>query len=441
MNINNIDERTLETLLQGSSNGIINIDDVQKELKMKKRTEILEKHKQRYAITRGKDGNWRTYVPDLTKKNKRRQIKKSTKEKLADALVEFYEQPEKKEKVLTMETLYPEWLKYYSLHMAAEGTVARVITDWNRYYKNDEIIKKPLKTFSKMQLDTWVHEKIKENKMTQKCYGNMSTIIRGMMEYAKESNYIMFNPFEEVKVNTKIFQKRKKPNSEEQVYTSEEVNRIIELAWEDYWKNPKITTPLAVILLFYFGLRIGEMVALKATDIRGEYIEIKRMERRAFETKNGIPDKQTGRIVVEHTKTAAGNREIYMVEKARDIIERIIDVNKQNGYDEDSFLFVNEGARIYDTAVRWRLQKYCKKAKISFKAPHKVRKTWISTLIDAGVNINTIRELAGHEDERTTYNNYCFDRKTDEQRKAQLEKALTHDSKSEFTTDKLSDCA
>ena len=48
----------------------------------------------------------------------------------------------------------------------------------------------------------------------------------------------------------------------------------------------------------------------------------------------------------------------------------------------------------------------------------------ISSLIDAGININTIRSYAGHADERTTYFNYCFDRAPDTEKKMLLEKAL-----------------
>lgn len=440
MNINNIDERTLNTLLVAVDNGSINIDDVQKRLDMKKRTEILEKHKQRYAITQGKDGNWRTYVPDLTKKNGRRQIKRCTEERLADALVEFYERPEKKEE-LTMCSLYPEWLKYYSLHTNADGTVRRVDSDWKKFYENDEIVKKPMNSFSKMQLDTWVHKKIKEYKMTKTCYYNMSLIIRQMMIYAQEAGYILNNPFANVKVNAKMFAKKRKPDSEEQVYTLEEEVLIIEQAWKDYWKKPEVTTPLAVILMFYFGVRVGEIVAFKETDVQGNMIEVNRMERRAFEKKGDILGRQTGRTIVDHTKSSAGIRSLFIIEQARDIIDLIIAVNKRNGYNDESFMFVNAGERIYDSAVRTRLEKYCKKANIVYRSPHKIRKTWISTLIDEGLNINTIRELAGHENERTTYNNYCFDRKTDKQRKEQMEKALTLNVKSELATGKLSDCA
>ncbi len=52
------------------------------------------------------------------------------------------------------------------------------------------------------------------------------------------------------------------------------------------------------------------------------------------------------------------------------------------------------------------------------------RKTYISSLIDAGININTVRSYAGHADERTTYFNYCYDRTPDAEKKQLLEKAL-----------------
>ena len=57
---------------------------------------------------------------------------------------------------------------------------------------------------------------------------------------------------------------------------------------------------------------------------------IMRMESRSFETSNEIDYKQSGRNVVEHTKTSAGNREIYLVPEARKIIEIILQQNRIN---------------------------------------------------------------------------------------------------------------
>jgi integrase len=60
---------------------------------------------------------------------------------------------------------------------------------------------------------------------------------------------------------------------------------------------------------------------------------------------------------------------------------------------------------------------------------HKIRKTYISTLIDnENININYIREQVGHADERTTYGNYCFNRKSKDLTEYDMEQALVRKS-------------
>ena len=57
-----------------------------------------------------------------------------------------------------------------------------------------------------------------------------------------------------------------------------------------------------------------------------------------------------------------------------------------------------------------------------------LRKTYISALIDSGeINIDKIRELVGHEDERTTFHNYCHNRETDARTHENIERALSRD--------------
>ena len=46
-----------------------------------------------------------------------------------------------------------------------------------------------------------------------------------------------------------------------------------------------------------------------------------------------------------------------------------------------------------------------------------------SCLDENGINIDTVRELSGHEDEKTTLNNYCFDTNQEDKKKEQLEKS------------------
>ena len=60
---------------------------------------------------------------------------------------------------------------------------------------------------------------------------------------------------------------------------------------------------------------------------------------------------------------------------------------------------------------------------IKVKSNHKIRKTYISSLFDLGINVNTIREQAGHEDEKTSLNNYCFDQNDTKDKENELERA------------------
>lgn len=69
--------------------------------------------------------------------------------------------------------------------------------------------------------------------------------------------------------------------------------------------------------------------------------------------------------------------------------------------------------------------KYCRRNGITPKSSHKARKTYISTLLAEGVNINTVRQMVGHADERTTYNSYCFDRCDKSEREELIEAALS----------------
>ena len=77
-----------ELLKYIKDNAILDLPYLQEQMEMKKREELLSHHQGK--ITQGKDGKWRTYVKDSSKESGYRLIKKTTKEKLEDELVEYY---------------------------------------------------------------------------------------------------------------------------------------------------------------------------------------------------------------------------------------------------------------------------------------------------------------------------------------------------------------
>ena len=102
-------------------------------------------------------------------------------------------------------------------------------------------------------------------------------------------------------------------------------------------------------------------------------------------------------------------------------------LNAENGYENSEYIFLSHGERVTARLLNTILRRCCRNAGISEKGMHKIRKTYISTLIDSeDININFIREQVGHTDERTTYGNYCFNRKSAVQTAQAMEKALAH---------------
>lgn len=182
---------------------------------------------------------------------------------------------------------------------------------------------------------------------------------------------------------------------------------------------------LVVLPNFQLGLRIGELVALKWEDIKGNYVTISRMEITAYKVANDgevIPD---GYKVVSYVKSEAGYRRVYINNIAKSLLAEIRKTNLMYGYSDNGFIFIASRIKKRGTSRTFTkyLESLCSSAGVINKSNHKIRKTYISSLFDNGVNINTIREQAGHEDEKTSLNKYCFDQKDMSEKENELEKA------------------
>jgi len=58
--------------------------------------------------------------------------------------------------------------------------------------------------------------------------------------------------------------------------------------------------------------------------------------------------------------------------------------------------------RLTDKAVTWILQVRATAAGVAAFSPHDLRRTFISTLLDAGVDLATVADMAGHANIATT---------------------------------------
>ena len=198
-----------------------------------------------------------------------------------------------------------------------------------------------------------------------------------------------------------------------QVFTKEENQRLKDLILEEFETNPHYeTTGLDLILLFQTGLRSGKTVSLQPTDISGDYLTVERTET-SYSTINADGTKSPVIYdVKEFPKTADSNRDIPLSEKAKHILELVISWNQAHGYGNSKYLFINDkGERIIRKRLDTTIRRYCRIAKIPPRSCHKIRKTFVSTLIDtSGISNDEVRKIAGHSDLAVTNSCYVYNR-------------------------------
>lgn len=143
--------------------------------------------------------------------------------------------------------------------------------------------------------------------------------------------------------------------------------------------------------LYFFGLRRGEALALTGADIFPDHIRI--TKQLVFPT-NNQPQLDT-------PKSAAGVREIPIPQKARKYID--FDVLPRG------YLFVNDSGAPFSYSEiidRWRDFLRCAFGKHTEITMHYLRHNYCTMLFENDVDLQTVKQLAGHESIETTLHIY-----------------------------------
>ena len=368
---------------------------------------VLSHHE--HKIWQSADGRWKTYITD-EESGKRKQISRESREDLEDFLYDKYlaEDEELAKKRATMESLYDDWAEYKSLFVS-EATIKRDRNTWKALYKDAPIVKKPLVSITKTELERWLLSVIRSKNMNSHQFTNFISVVRQLMAYAEEIGIIESNPAEKIHIQKKrILKPEVKGPAITQVFMEDERQMLIKHAMEQYAKHRdtvQIFTSLAIAFLLYVPLRRGELVALRFDDLDGN---------RLYLTDSYSHDMKClkGRL-----KDIEGWRTVDVVPPALEIIEKIRQERIRLGMPTDGCIFtVNEKYSSLYSALGKSINKYCDELGIPRRSLHKTRKTCASKMHADGVNDLIIQAQLGHKDLRTTFNSYCYDVTTDAER-------------------------
>ncbi|MBO6091968.1 MAG: site-specific integrase [Acetobacter sp.] len=376
------DAKDLLQFLENSS--IIDFTFIRQEYEKMNRQKILDQTK----IWKATDGRWKAYV-DVA--GKRRLIAKSSRVALEDEIIETYKDPKIKFKEC-FDSWASEKLEYGEIQ---KSTYDRYQADYKRYIKDTELEYKEVKKIDELFLENFIKSTIASQHLTAKGWGNLRTLINGSMVYAHKHSYTEFRVslfMAELQLSRKAFEQRV-VNDEEQVFTRDEETRI-----EKYIADNPDMLSLGVALTFCTGLRVGEVAALKWSDYKGDFLSVTRTEIKYIgEHGERIAD------VRERTKGRDGRRQVVLNDMAIGILEKL------KAYMGDSeWMFTRDGQRIKAVWLSLRITKLCKELGMPHRSFHKIRKTYATKLIDAGVPEKVVTKQMGHTEILTTKQFYYF---------------------------------
>ena len=369
---------------------------------MNKRKEYLAQHTNK--IWKGKNGTYYTHLPD----EKRTLVGRVSMASMEKALLDYYD-PQK----ITLQTAFLDWVnRKLEYREISKGTYERYQCDYRHFIEKTPLNKKKVCMIKEEDLEKLIRDQIINKNLTAKQYAKLRTIINGVFKYAKKQKLTTISIstfFKDLDISKRSFAYsgiRNKP----QVFNDDEVSKIMEYCYQH-----KSVENLGVILVFYTGLRVGELAGLKFSDIDGQEMHIQRQE---------ICYHEKGKIkfeVVEYTKTEAGDRRVIIPHEVLPIVDEIRELNPDGEY-----LMMSQGKKFDKTVFNRRLYRACKDLGIPKRSMHKIRKTYGTILIDQGVPESLVMTQMGHSDITTTRKYYYFTQKTRALNLEQIERAVKY---------------
>ncbi len=196
-----------------------------------------------------------------------------------------------------------------------------------------------------------------------------------------------------LKINPVVFYKYKSSRNQKisyQFYSLDEFNKLISVIDDSTYK-------LLFSLLFYYGLRIGELRGLQVKDFKNDRLSI---------NKELTNKSRFGGQVILDPKTSTSFRYYPLLKNIEILLKLVIDEKKLKSND---YLFINDKREkvIGETTIRRKLEEYCSKAKVKVIKIHEFRHSCATYLINNNIDPKDIANRLGHSSVDTTLRVYA----------------------------------
>jgi integrase/recombinase XerD len=182
----------------------------------------------------------------------------------------------------------------------------------------------------------------------------------------------------------------KLPESLPRAINPDDLRQILSLIWD-------IRDRVMILVLLRSGMRIGELLDTKVSDVN--------IKERQITISQGVKNRR-GRIV-------------YLSDDASDALKLWLKKRDTN----EPYLFYGRGMKLSYSTARWIFLNYLRKAHLAHKgySLHSLRHTFASELLNAGMRLECLQELLGHDNIEVTRR---YARLTDKTREEEYFRAM-----------------
>lgn len=371
-------------LLQTMDANDKNIGEIEKQIEYMKKKNAVSKIFDLSKVRERGNGQFYIYV-------NRKQITAPAEAALIEKLYEMEFGLEKS----TLESLFPEYMIYKrDKTTASSKTLKEYVSIWENHYAGTKLSQKPIKDLTAAILTDFFENLVKQKNLTYSRYTDIKGVVSAVLKYAIRLDIIQNNAADFIDPQNFRFRspasaKRRKTQKIISTATRDKM-----LAYFDLDSTNDIYD-LAIMFALHNTLRIGEIKALKPSDIDYEmgciWVDTQIIEERKMN--DNLTFEKRVQTETNHIKggTEKGVRALPLSPASISILKKVQELNPDSEY-----LFSTKNGCLSTVTFNRHLKKMCASLSVYERSSHDLRFSGASELYAATKDITQVQTALGH---------------------------------------------